>query len=401
MKSTPAYLLLLLLGIALLRQQAPAADLTRDSPRRAEPSALLQFILSPDTPHAARQAAVALRGRDSLPPELLPRILAIRAELAAEQRLHNWGMKLHPLESRPRAGNLHDDPPSQAGEVRTVLGHAWRVPQSWVEYPLTPEQESSAPWPWQVQRAIDGLYGAMAPSTHEPGTAPADEQDRWLAACLTLPLETDDQAWEFVVASGNAGWTRVSWPVAVRVLAHWRAIALNPRMPRGATAVGQEFVQLMRITKDPDLLKLGEVIATDIIRGAQEGPGRQVAMSLKELARTTPGRGIDPGITAILAAAEAAVTSDKTGTVNRLYAFAYSVAEAVEDPALVPLRANGGVQAGSAEAATLSGAFEHWFADHRRDLVRRADAREQLLTPVRQSLEAEEAEQSTESGPRH
>jgi hypothetical protein len=370
---------------AVLKQREPRPDLAAyTSPALqkalADPQNLLSFIASAQTSYIDRSAA-ALQGRLLVPIEVYPRILSMRTQLAAEQALHHWGLRLHPLDSRPA---IEDVGPQHVPRARTVLDQAWTLPEQLSDYPLTFEEEAAAPWPWQVEESLRNLAGWMRPQSHESG--PPDEQDRWLLMCLTLSRDTEDNAWDFVETSEAAGWTHVSSAVGKRVLAQWRAIAIDRKMGRGAVAVSNGIPTVARAWLDPEAMKICEVIATELIRAdPTSSAAMNMAYHLKDLRASRNPQPSDAATT-LLAACEAAIDPNAGGAWNRLAAYAYSVCEAVPNSPFAPKPGFDGPRPDSPEAAELSAKFAEWFKTNRERLTREAEAREQELRPVRQSL---------------
>lgn len=132
----------------------PILDEARD-----DPEALWDFLTSPSTPFLERMAA-AHRCGDVLPTEIILRVFDAIDEL----QFYDWGVLHHPLSS---VGWPPDDivvAQLQRGEPIDVLGHKWTPPDEPIEHPITWEEHVAAPWPWQVEQALNQIPGTLRAS---------------------------------------------------------------------------------------------------------------------------------------------------------------------------------------------------------------------------------------------
>ena len=151
---------------ALTKTNAPRPDLSAmTSPALTtalqNPETLWQFIIAPDTPYPERLAAT-LRGKDVLPTSWFPTVLAAKRELEREQQRHNWGLWPHPLWESTAIVDWTSV--AERERDRLILGHPWRVPTTRSPYPLSWDEETRAPWPWQAQQAVQILWASMKSS---------------------------------------------------------------------------------------------------------------------------------------------------------------------------------------------------------------------------------------------
>ena len=233
------------------------------------PEAFWQFVTAPETAYSNRMGAAA-QCVGVFPVNWLPRLLAAQAELDKEQGLHAWALKPHPGNSAimPREPSIDRFLRSGLPRERKVLGHSWVVPDKSMPYPITWEDESSAPWPWQVQKALDQLYSTLCPnSPDELSRAPA-----WLEEALQLPWGTDEEAQTFVRVSRDSCHLK-----SMAVMARWRKIALDPSKPKAAWSVAAEFAQAVRLWGDPDSQMVGQVLLVDIIASSPHEAAKQQA----------------------------------------------------------------------------------------------------------------------------
>lgn len=297
-----------------------ALDLPILEVARRDPWSLWSFVIDADTPYD-QQRAVVLR-LEGFPLPLVGPLHRALIELEREQELHGWGLRQHPLDCLVRPGWLGGV--AGSGQPRTILGQPWTPPAERSPYPLTWEEEAAAPWPWRVQRTLERWREAAIPFGMHGGAA-----DRWLDACLALPLETPDDALVFVRASqGSTHWqTR-------KTLARWRRIALDPRSREAAELVGVRLGETHRLCPDERVREACHLVAEDILRWSPHGRVRlEVAGRLRDLVdRSEAGRGPLP-IGAILAACNRAIDSVSGTPRERIY-YATGVCDAVDDPPL-------------------------------------------------------------------
>jgi len=127
--------------------------------RRAEtsPDALWEFLTSPDTGPAERRVA-ASRAERTIPVDWLPKMIQARQQLEREQALHNFGLADYPFKDYSPFYLLKSPRDKIGAETtRMILGHAFVVPDKWIEFPATEEGMKRA-WPAQVLSALGVLY---------------------------------------------------------------------------------------------------------------------------------------------------------------------------------------------------------------------------------------------------
>lgn len=233
------------------------------------PEAFWIFITAPETAYSNRMAAAA-QGVEIFPLKWLPRLLAAQAELAQERGLHNWGMKPNPNNSALVFTLPSLDKFLKTGlpREREILGHRWIVPETGSPYPMSWTEESLAPWPWQVQQALNQFYAALCPSDpYKLSRAPA-----WLDETMQLPWGTDGEAQTFVRLSNGSAHLKT-----MAVMARWRKIALDPSKPNAARDVAVNLSSAVRLWDDPASQTVGQVILTDIIRSCPNESAKQEA----------------------------------------------------------------------------------------------------------------------------
>ncbi len=349
-----------------------------------EPQRLWQFLISPETGYVERRAA-ALRGAVLLSPEFVPRLVYALRELRREERLHRWGLEPHPMEAAPF---LFGTAWQSVERDRMVLEQRWRLPDKRMPYPKSLVDKRSAPWPWQVQQVLGDVFVWMASQRREIG--PADEQqrwvDRWLAACMRMPIATDEEASAFVEATSNGWLQEYSMPV----MARWGLIALQPDMPEASVKVATNIAETARAWRDPRARAVAEIITAEIVRqGAIEETRARAAYGLRVLRekRAEQDAPLPEPVLAISAAAEKAVDPREGDEWRRLYVYAYSVAAALDQPPIQIDRSFQGPTPGSPEASDVLQRFEKWYDEHRPDLQARAAERSAAYTEVLAELD--------------
>lgn len=199
------------------------ADARRVDVALRTPDAAWTFLTAPGTSYADRLAVIQ---RLTLPAAYLPRVVAALRELYRERSLHAWGLKPDPHDS----GYLYDRSVPEGGTTRIVLGHPFAVLPRRVDYPLTCDEESHAPWPWQVTNVLVGAQFSIA-------RAPAAEYD---LALLMLPCATDDEL--SGVRQALAIRRKVGRDAATPVfMAVWRNVTARDRGLYGGRAEYERF----------------------------------------------------------------------------------------------------------------------------------------------------------------
>ena len=219
------------------------ADSTRVDAALRTPATAWVFITAPDTRYADRLAAAQ---KLSLPASFLPRVVAARRELYHEFSIHQWGLKPDPSDS---AGYEYDRWVPERGTTRTVLGYPFRVPSQRIDFPLTCEEESNAPWPWQASKVMVGAVFSVA-------RAPAADYDH---ALLTLPCTSDDEA--LYVRQALFYRLQVGKDVAsLTFMAVLRNLILRDRGLYGGLS---DLRRIVEQSKDPSTALYAEVIVAD------------------------------------------------------------------------------------------------------------------------------------------
>jgi hypothetical protein len=351
-----------------------------------DPEALLAFITRPDTPYRERLAAT-LRGAPIVPPEYAPRVVTMIGELRDELVVHWWGMKQHPHDSTFRM--LVDPIPVDITRDGMVLGRKWQLPDRRVEYPTTFDEECGAPWPWQVQQCLPKLLIWMTPraSTSSPLKTATSDTDRWLNACMAMPVESDRDARLFVEATLGGSWFHVK---SVPVMSRWLQIALDPAKPQSATMVGQEVAGASVNWGDPRAKEIGEILIAEIIARSPHREARHRAAYGLSLLRYnghySPPRkeGMEPTL-AVHAACERATDRQDTEW-NRLYVFAVAACKNLDDP---PIQLDHfALKPDSPESKGFLARFDQWYGEHRQELSDRASKRRAELKTLIDELNA-------------
>jgi hypothetical protein len=124
------------------------------------PEALWEFLTLPETDAPERRIAASKAGQ-IIPLDWLPKVLQARRELRKEQALHNFGLADYPFKDYSPFYSLKT-PRDRIGTqtTRMILGHAFVVPEKWIEYPPTEEGIKRA-WPAQVLDAMETLYSSL------------------------------------------------------------------------------------------------------------------------------------------------------------------------------------------------------------------------------------------------
>ena len=124
------------------------------------PEALWEFLTLPETGAPERRIAASKAGQ-IIPLDWLPKVLQARRELRREQALHNFGLADYPFKDYSPFGALKT-PRDRIGTqtTRMILGHAFVVPEKWIEYPPTEEGIKRA-WPARVLDAMETLDSSL------------------------------------------------------------------------------------------------------------------------------------------------------------------------------------------------------------------------------------------------
>ena len=290
---------------------------------RSNPELLWRLLTDPETPETTR-LAVGLRCGEGFDPGLAARLARAQVELEREREVHEWGLRRHPLDNR-----IHLlGPVPHAGETRTVLNHPWKVPAERAGMPFTWEEYCAAPWPWRVSAALRALTNGLQSSMR------GERARAWLEACLAMPQGTANDALAFVRATEI-----VRFESQPAVVARWRAIVVGgPGADEVARSLFRRLAEVHRMWDDAEGRAMLRVLVEDTLRRSPSAEARsQAAYCLPNLSRVR-GREdkepAEPAIGALLAACELAgdVRHDPW---TRLYTFAFTVCEAVDDPPIV------------------------------------------------------------------
>jgi hypothetical protein len=315
--------------------------------------ALWNFVTLPEPFYRERRAA-ALQGRKLVPLEWLPKLKRSLGELTREQSLHNWGMQFHPLDSR---GGARTDTSSP----RRILGQVWKPPADRIDFPLKPEEREQAPWPWQVQQALQDLFSGLVPSTYAP--LQRDKAEAYLSTVLTMPCDSDEEA-RWLVEAAEAS-SHFKTPA---VMAALRNIAVNRRMPDTASYAAQLYADATRLWDDPRSWPLGYAGLLDILRRTPHTSARhQAAYSVRNLRVGFRGgkeyrRPIPAAV--IVEMSHLALDPRAGSDWDRLYIYAFSICEALEDP---PFPAARQLDPQSPRVAELLEEFRRWRETHSRE----------------------------------
>jgi len=257
-----------------------------------------------------------------------------------------------------------------------------------MDYPLTWEEESAAPWPWQVQRTLEQLFGLLVPHS-------ADEAAAWLDACLALPWATDEEASQLVEASRASTHFKTA-----RVMARWRAIALSPALPGAATQVAQDVGEATRLWDTPESRGIGLVITVDILKQSPHVEARRQAAyglrALKTRFRAGKEEPLPPPIAAIWTALDMALDPRNGDEWTRLYVYGFSALEAMSDPPFAPDRR---MDPHGPEPRAALERLSRWFRANRARLSAEAAGEARALGETRTMLDALERPGAGEGSP--
>jgi hypothetical protein len=332
------------------RADLPAVEAALRTPER-----LWRFVLAPDTPWADRMVAAQ---RSKLPMSFLPRMARVDREITREWREHQWGME----QFLPRYSAMAYMPrgPFHGTLKRKILGRDWTLPEGIGDEPLTYEEKSEAPWPWQVQQALVPIRNSF----FDPSRA----AEFWEEA-LSLPRDDVETARYFYQLTDR--FAMVARKIDPRVIGVWREIGLREEaefLPiRPEIAYAFDAIGLCR---SGDTFRYAEVMMAD---WAEHWSARDVVtlafrlhaidappVADEVLARRIDGLGVEDVFT-------------------RGYAARYFL-EAV-DPAALP---KAGVNPNDPELLERQWlAFRDWYGRHFEELRETSLAHEKLLVRYR------------------
>jgi hypothetical protein len=321
------------------------------------PEALWAFVIRPGPMYLERRAA-ASQSKGLVPVAWLPRLWGAMGELRRERALHQFGLKPHPFSSAPWRALGSPFPIAP----RSILGSPWTPPEQPVEFPLTPEEQEQAPWPWQVLEALQDVYGGLIPSTYQP--LERRKADAYLAAVLTMPCGTDEEAGWLVEATQASSHYKTP-----AVMATLRNIAVNPGMPLAAAQVASTYADATRLWNDTQSWAIGAAGTLSILRTT---PHREVrdnaaygAQSLREMFVDGRERPRPLPSSVILEMSRRALDPATGSDWTRLYVYAFSVIEALDAP---PFPAERRMDPSSPDVRRRLADFNRWYRANRADL---------------------------------
>jgi len=338
------------------------------------PDDLWAFVTSAEPMYLERRAA-AYQAKGLVPVTWLPKIWRAIGELRREQASSEFLLKSHPIS----ATVYMPQGPRREGP-RSILGHTWTPPAQPIDYPLTPRERERAPWPWQVQQALNDLTGGLVPSTYSP--LEREKADAYLAAVLTMPCATDEEATWLISAVQSSSHHKT--PAIMATLLN---IALNPRLPLAAVQVGTTYADATRLWNDPRAWDLGAAGLLEILRNSPHIEGRRTAAysakSLRE--RFADGRTTSRPLPAavLLEMSRLALDPAAGNEWTRLYVYALSVVEALDEKPFLPQR---GMDPASPDVQRRLKDFAAWFAEHRRELDALAAAQHPAIDAAQRIL---------------
>ena len=263
---------------------------------------------------------------------------------------------------------------------RQILGHTWTPPAQPLDYPLTPKEREDAPWPWQVQQALQDLDGGLIPSTYAP--LEREKADAYLNAVLTMPCETDEEAtWLVSAVQGSSHYKTPA------IMAALRNIALNPRMSLAAVQVSTTYADATRLWNDPRSWDIGAAGLLDILRNGPHREGRHSAAysvrSLREAfadGRTTR-RPLPAAV--VLEMSRLALDPNAGDDWTRLYVYAFTIVESLDEKPFPPDRR---MDPASPDVQRRLRDFAAWLEAHRRDLEALAAAQKPAIDAAERLL---------------
>jgi hypothetical protein len=343
----------------------------------SHPETLLQFITSPETAYADRRAA-AVQGASSVPLTQMPIVLKDRDEMREQAWNTGWGLEPNPLDQAPHF-YLND------GSVTlNVLGHTWQSPAKRLPYPITWDKESKAPWPWQVEQALEDLFNRMIPSIYRGGEGSCR---RWIDVTMTMPCGNDAEATRFIEA------TQAIFDFKTpAVMSRWREIAGNPAMPQAAELIANRFGETMRQWDDEQAQGLGQLVFVALMN--QPGPKDQIFRNscLSSLRGQWRGKRRPTPATTVLEFCKLAVDPKSGDDMSRLYWFVFPVCQTVDNPPLAPPRE---LDPKSPVIQEDLKVFSTWFEKNRSDLEAESKAEAPELDRLRN--ESDEAARKLKS----
>jgi len=354
---------------------------TAESKALAHPETLLQFIIAPETSYTDRLAAV-FHGAKTIPVTQMPIVLEDRDELSEQDRKYGWGMLENP---QNQLLEIYEDPPP----TLNVLGHIWRAPATRLPYPQTWREESHAPWPWQVEQALENLFDRMAPVSNEYLDGGVAAAERWFDVAMTMPCDNQAQAICFVEAVQQINYVRWPLPVMFRL----RQIAADPSMPQGAAYVAIAIGRCARMENDRDR-GLTQLIFLALLKQPKDKDRLILNADLSAFrAESPPAFKRSPlPATTILEVCKLAVDPQSAPDIDRLYCFAFPVCQTVDNPPLAPVL---GLDPRAPEVQKDLKKFSDWFDKNKSAL----EAASKAESPALERLRAESDEAARWAAP--
>jgi hypothetical protein len=337
-------------------EQLKAVNSARIDAALRSPDALWAFVTAPEPSYLERRAA-AYQAKGVVPVTWLPKIWAAIGELRREEREHGFGLKPHPLSSLAWTPSR-----APARAVRQILGHSWTAPVQPLDYPLTPSEREEAPWLWQVREALRDLNAGLIPRTYAP--LERADADAYLSAVLAMPCGTDDEAqWLVEAAQGSSHYKTPA------IMGALRNIATNPRLSIAAIHVGTTYADATRLWNDPRSWALGAAGLVDVLRNSPHVEARKTAAysvrSLREAFVDGATRRQPLPAAVILELSRLALDPSAGDDWTRLYVYAFSVVEALDEP---PFEVERGMAPLSPDVARRLSDFAGWLERNRRGL---------------------------------
>lgn len=338
-----------------------------------DPEAVWKYMTAPETPYIQR-LALAYRGDEWFPPRFMRRLMEARNLLRSEEQLHYWGMKQHPHDALAffllRSWKSLQDIPDSLRK-RKILGSQWTVPSAETDYPISWEEECDAPWPWQVQRALNALLGKCMsmPMTTEQSVDPW--WDPWIAEALKIPCRTDREAVSFVeVTNTSASWKRP------QVLSRWLRIAENPEFVDGARSV------VFALSMPSQKMTSYAMILEFLKKSPHRNQISQLCIYLKNLMesmRSTSEYGPSWTPSSAVLLLGRYVNDPEYGTEWTRVNWAFSICEIVSDP---PFKADYHMAMESPLVPQRLAEFKAWFDKHETELVAASEKEKPALDAI-------------------
>lgn len=339
-----------------------------------DPEIVWKYITAPETTYIQRLALLN-RWEEWFPPRFMSRLLEARDLLSNEERLHYWGLKVHPMTMVPRVQpNLSKFSDSQ--RQRSILGAQWTVPSVESDYPIAWEEECDGPWPWQVQGALDGLLGRCVNKPLNTEQPPDPWWNPWIAEALKIPCRTDREAVFFVEVTRTA----ISWKYP-QVLSRWLDIAENPNFPKGAESV----VSVLEL--DWKEMTTYAMIHEILEKSPHKNEVGQLGYQLRRITesmRNNPDNGsFWMPSSAVLVLSRYANDTKFGNEVERLYGCVYPVCEVVTNP---PFKRDNAMDTELTIVAQKLAEFKTWFEKHEASFVAASEKEKQALDAIIEKL---------------